>query len=98
MTGPDVIAAGISLSVSGLWHRLCSVAWCGGVPGPSRLQRGDGGEVGAGLAVRLLHVDSHHLVLEHGVPGHHAAARWLAHSACRDTDGIPCRPAEQGPV
>ncbi|MFY9775954.1 MAG: hypothetical protein WAK28_15445, partial [Trebonia sp.] len=27
MTGLDVIAAGISLSVSGLWHRLCSVAW-----------------------------------------------------------------------
>jgi len=33
MTGLDVIAAGISLPASGLWHRLYSVAWCRGVPG-----------------------------------------------------------------
>ena len=45
MTGLDVIAAGISLSVSGLWHRLCSVAWCSGVPGPV-------GGYGAGTVAR----------------------------------------------
>jgi hypothetical protein len=40
---------------------------------PSR--RGDRGEVGAGSGVRR-RVEPHHLVLEHGVPAHHAAARW----------------------
>ena len=70
ITDLDVIAAGISLSIS----ELCT--GCLQLPSGVEYQarspswRGDCGEVGAG---NVRHVEPHHLVLEHGVPGHHAA-------------------------
>ena len=57
--------------------------WPGGVGYQARRPSGcgDGGEVGAGngdgagVRLLLLYVESHHLVLVHGVPGYHVAAR-----------------------
>ena len=104
MTGLDVIAAGISAVGSAGCGTGC-VQLPGvdvGYQARSRLRRGDGGEVGAGLAVIDL------AFFTRRVPSPGSGTRCSRSPCCsplactleldRDIDGIPCRPAEQGPV